>query len=106
MLLWLGCLQKIFCDHFSKSLVTIQVFTSGTWAPTGFKNGGNQFSLHFGGRTMAIKAWNVGREGQQLCQKIMNQDYLWTVTAEIICDHFEIRDTTVMTFLWTFFSVT
>ena len=55
---------------------------------------------------MAIKAWNVGREGQQLCQKIMNQDYLWTVTAEIICDHFEIRDTTVMTFLCTFFSVT
>ena len=55
---------------------------------------------------MAIKAWNVGREGQQLCHKIMNQDYLWTVTAEIICDHFEIRDTTVMTFLWTFFSVT
>ena len=55
---------------------------------------------------MAIKAWNVGREGQQLCQKIMNQDYLWTETAEIICDHFEIRDTTVMMFLWTFFSVT
>ena len=27
-------------DHFSKSLVTIQVFTSETWAPTRLKNGG------------------------------------------------------------------
>ena len=33
--------KKIFWDHFSKSLVTIQVFTSGTWAPIGLKNGGN-----------------------------------------------------------------
>ena len=32
--------HKIFWDHFSKSLVTIQVFTSETWAPTRLKNGG------------------------------------------------------------------
>lgn len=32
--------KKIFWDHFSKSLVTIQVFTSETWAPTRLKNGG------------------------------------------------------------------
>ena len=32
--------RKIFWDHFSKSLVTIQVFTSETWAPTRLKNGG------------------------------------------------------------------
>ena len=32
--------RKIFWDHFSKSLVTIQVFKSETWAPTRLKNGG------------------------------------------------------------------
>ena len=32
--------KKIFWDHCSKSLVTIQVFTSETWAPTRLKNGG------------------------------------------------------------------
>ena len=36
-----GACRKIFWDHFSKSLVTIQVFTSATWAPIGLKNGGN-----------------------------------------------------------------
>ena len=74
----------------------------------------SELSFHFSGGTTAIKAWNVGREGHQLFQKIMKKDYLWrrkkcsqniwTVTAEIIWDHFEIRDTTVMTFLCTFFS--
>ena len=116
-----GC-KKIFWDHFSKSLVTIQVFASETWAPIGLKNGGNYCSshfvslpsraFHFSGGTTAIKAWNVGREGHQLFHKIMRKDYLWrrkkcsqniwTVTAEIIWDHFEIRDTRVMTFLCTF----
>ena len=32
--------RKSFWDHFSKSLVTIQVFTNETWAPTRLKNGG------------------------------------------------------------------
>jgi len=32
--------KKIFWDHFSKSLVAIQVFTSGTWAPIGLSNVG------------------------------------------------------------------
>ena len=72
----------------------------------------SKLSIHFSGGTTAIKAWNVGREGHQLFQKIMRKDYLWrrkkcsqniwTVTAEIIWDHFEIRDTRVMTFLCTF----
>ena len=76
----------------------------------------SKLSFHFSGGTTAIKAWNVGREGHQLFQKIMKKDYLWrrkkcsqniwTKAAEIIWDHFEIRDTTVMTFLCTFFSVT
>ena len=65
-----------------------------------------ELSFHFSGGTTAIKAWNVGREGHQLFQKIMKKDYLWwrkkcsqniwTVAAEIIWDHFEIRDTTVI----------
>ena len=76
----------------------------------------SELSFHFSGGASAIKAWNVGREGHQLFQKIMKKDYLWrrkkcsqniwTEAAEIIWDHFEIRDTTVMTFLCTFFSVT
>ena len=69
----------------------LQVFTSGTWAPAiGLKNGGNsaetsshfvslpsppssELSFHFSGGTTAIKAWNVGREGHQLFQKIMKK---------------------------------
>ena len=78
----------------------------------------SELSFHFSGGTTAIKAWNVGREGHQLFQKIMKKDYLWrrkkcsrniwAVTAEILnfWDHFEIQDTIVMTFLCTFFSVT
>ena len=46
--------HKIFWDHFSKSLVTIQVFTSETWAPTRLKNGGKlklPYFLGQGGQT-------------------------------------------------------
>ena len=37
----------------------------------------SELSFHFSGRKTAIKAWNVGREGHQLFQKIMKKDYLW-----------------------------
>ena len=33
--------QKDFLGPLFKSLVTIQVSTSGTWAPIGLQNGGN-----------------------------------------------------------------
>ena len=37
----------------------------------------SELSFHFSGGTTGIKAWNVGREGHQLFQKIMKKDYLW-----------------------------